>query len=65
MLMALIPQSKAIEQQIRLRKKTQPFLAYKKHISLRKTNTDLRMKKWKNIFQASGSKTGRSSYYDI
>jgi hypothetical protein len=41
MLMASMLQSKDIEKKIVLKHKTQPFVAYKKHISLIKTNTGL------------------------
>jgi hypothetical protein len=36
------------------KKQCPTIMVYKKHISLSKTNTDLRVKGWKKIFQANG-----------
>jgi hypothetical protein len=51
MSMASMPQSKDIEQQTGLKNKTQPYVAYKRLISLKKINTGLKSKGGKKFYK--------------
>jgi hypothetical protein len=54
--MASMPHSKDIEKQIGFKNKMQPYVAYKRFISLIKQNKThwLRVKGWKKVFQVNG-----------
>jgi hypothetical protein len=58
--MASMPQSRDIEQQTRLKNRTQPYLGYKRLISLNKINTGLESKGGKKFSKQIDPITVRS-----